>query len=135
MKIDFWRLMGVTWGMAIVSDVLWLLTYPLMAVSTQVFIAKDIILTVAITFVLLRYYFEKAPEAPSLEHGAKLGLIILAVSFAVGFVSSFAAATVGLPSMLPPTDFMPEWYMPFQAVLAAVMVVSAAFTGWYLKKH
>jgi len=135
MKIDFWRFMGVVWGMAIVSEILWSLTYPLAAVSIPFFIAKDIVLTVVITFVFLRYYFKKAPETPSFEHGAQLGLAICVLGFIVGFMSSFAAAVVGLPPIELPNANLPTWYLPFTVLLAALTIASAAFTGWYLKKQ
>lgn len=133
--IDFWRLMGVVWGMAIAADLLWSLTYPLYAVSVEAFIVKDIILTALITFVFLNWYYQKAPEGPSLINGAKLGLIIFGITFGATLASAFGAAVVGLPPLLLPMGDLPEWYVPFQVVLSGVMVASAAATGWYLEKH
>lgn len=132
MKMDFWRAAGVTAGVVVASEVIWTLTFPLWAVSIPVFLAKDILLTVAISAFFAWIYFAKV--TPSVRHGFCLGVFMVAVPFVISFVLGlvYAAAGISLPPMYPVS--LPEWYAPFNLSLAVLTVFGAGVTGWCLAK-
>ena len=132
MKMDFWRAAGVTAGAIVASEVIWMTTFPLSAVSMPVFLAKDILLTVALSVFFAWIYFAKV--TPSVRHGFCLGVFMVAVPLVISSVLGlvYAAAGISLPPMYPVS--LPEWYAVFNLSLAVPVVLSAGITGWYLAK-
>ena len=132
MKMDFWRAAGVTAGAIVASEVIWMMTFPLWAVSVPVFLAKDILLTVAISAFFAWIYFAKV--TPSLRHGLYLGAFMVAVPLMLSFVFGLVYAVAGVPlPPLYPAD-LPEWYLIFNLSLVVLMVFAASITGWCLAK-
>lgn len=132
MKMDFWRAAGVTAGVGVASEIIWVMTFPLSAVSMPVFLAKDILLTVALSAFFAWIYFEKA--TPSVRHGFCLGVFMVAVPFVISCVLGLVYAAAGIPLAPMYPVSLPEWYALFNLSLAVPVVLSAGVTGWYLAK-
>ena len=132
MKMDFWRAAGVTAGAVVSSEIIWMVTFPLWAVSMPVFLAKDILLTLAISAFFAWIYFAKV--VPSVRHGFYLGAFMVLVPLMLSFVlgAMYAVANLSLPPLYP-TD-LPEWYAVFNLSLAVPVVLGAGIIGWYLAK-
>ena len=136
MQFDFWRAMGVAWGISVVSTLVYQFSYSLWNISVPLFLAKDVVATALVAAFFALVYFRDARIAPSLTTGAYLGLIITVVPVAVGVAGGTFDAAMGTQywSLWYPQD-LSSWYTAFSVSLALVNIIAMAVTGWYIGKR
>lgn len=131
MTIDFWRALGVTAGVILVSSVVNVFVYGASANPLPLQTADTIATLASVVVIgLFSYlYFKNGPVRPSAQTGFYLGCVLFAYTFLVAFLNGYLAAIMGQSSQLPPPALWLMW------ASVAIGIIVPTLVGWYLGKN